>query len=350
MEVQKLLFKLIRRDRFQVWLAACLVATAVLMLLLYSKTMLGVKASVVSAFQMGGPEDIAVTSQADLETEVISRIGSLNGVTDVAPMYVERRWIRSGWAEFRYVNTDDDALGLDSLLVEGRLPSRPSEVAASADFLGACGLSLGESFESWEKIGEGPASTFTVVGVLKNTMRTPWSFVGFLEDRPTRSLLVFCAGSGEEEIAAVAREIGSIKGLHPVVNKVREAVPKQFVPVVNRAVQVLLVALLISTVLAVTNSIYLRLFSRQGENLVLSTIGVSHRQTLVKHILESAVIAVLATGVFILEAAVLSSVVHNDLKWTVSQVAFQGAMLVIGAVAVSSGLAWILSQKPSEVT
>lgn len=100
----------------------------------------------------------------------------------------------------------------------------------------------------------------------------------------------------------------------------------------------------------VTNSTYLSLFSHEGENLVLFTIGVSPRQALIKHILESVVIAMLVMGVFILEATILSSVVNDDLDWRVSQVVFQGAMLTIGAVAVSSGLAWALSKEPSEVT
>ena len=59
MEVQKTLFKLVVRERRQIAVAACLVATAVLMLVVYSKTVLGIKASVSSAFRMGGPEDIA---------------------------------------------------------------------------------------------------------------------------------------------------------------------------------------------------------------------------------------------------------------------------------------------------
>lgn len=350
MQAERLLFRLTRRDRGQVMLAAFLVATAALMLVVYSETLLGFKASIVTAWQMGGPEDITVTSQSDLGPEIIARIGSMSGVRHIAPVSVETLWTQRGWVEFRYVNTADEALGLSSLVAEGRLPSEPSEVAGSSDFLTSCGLSLGESFEAWEKIGEGPIRTFKVVGVLKNTMRTPWSLLSFLWNQPARSLLVYCDDSSESAIRAVEKEIlSAIPGVKVVSNYNRDEVQKEFVPIVNRAVQVLLVAVLISTVLAMTNSIYLRLSSRVSENLVLSTIGVSDKQILAKHVFESAVIAALSVALFGVEAFSLSNVVRPHLVWTMGQVVSQGAMLTVGAVAVSSGLAWLMVEKPWRV-
>ncbi|HHX28979.1 MAG TPA: hypothetical protein GX716_08250 [Firmicutes bacterium] len=340
MEVQKTLFKLVVRERRQIAVAACLVATAVLMLVVYSKTVLGIKASVSSAFRMGGPEDIAVTSQGEIDADVIGQISALDGVAHVAPMGLERRWIQSGWVECRHVDTSDPGIGLDELVVEGRLPREPFEVAAGGDFLGVCGLSLGESSEAWESMGAGSSTTYRVVGVLKNTMRTPWGFIGFLQDQPLRSLLVFCSERTEETIRAVTGKIFAFQGVTVTPNYAREAATREFVPLVNRAVQVLLIALLASTVFAVTNSLYLRLSSRRGEGLVLLMIGASKEQMVTRYILEAAAITVLAIGVFVLEAVALRSVVRDRLVWSLGEIALQGVALISGAVVISSCLAW----------
>ena len=52
-------------------------------------------------------------------------------------------------------------------------------------------------------MGQAPAPPIDVVGVLKNTMRTPLRVYSFLQDQPLSSLLVFCSERTEEPIRAV---------------------------------------------------------------------------------------------------------------------------------------------------